>query len=107
MILHALRARKYSASNIAFGMGGSLLQQLDRDTQRFAFKCAAALRGGDWVDVSKQPVTDSGKTSKKGHLALVREGGAYATVRAPRKDDVLVPVFENGKVLRTYTLAGC
>jgi nicotinamide phosphoribosyltransferase len=103
-ILHALRARKYSASNIAFGMGGGLLQQLDRDTQRFAFKCAAALRGGEWVDVSKDPVTDTGKRSKKGHLALVHEGGVYATVRAPRKDDLLVPVYENGKILRTYTL---
>jgi nicotinamide phosphoribosyltransferase len=103
-ILDALRARRYSASNIAFGMGGGLLQQLNRDTQRFAFKCAAALRGGEWVDVSKDPVTDTGKRSKKGHLALVHEGGAYATVRAPRKDDLLVPVYENGRLLRTYTL---
>jgi nicotinamide phosphoribosyltransferase len=103
-ILHALRGRKFSASNIAFGMGGGLLQQLDRDTQRFAFKCAAALRGGEWVDVSKDPVTDTGKRSKKGHLALVHEGGAYSTARAPRKDDLLVPVYENGRVLRTYTM---
>jgi nicotinamide phosphoribosyltransferase len=103
-ILHALRARKYSASNIAFGMGGGLLQQLDRDTQRFAFKCAAALRGGEWVDVSKDPATDTGKRSKKGHLALVREGGGHSTVRGPRKDDLLVTVYENGRVCRTYTL---
>jgi nicotinamide phosphoribosyltransferase len=103
-ILHALRGRKYSASNIGFGMGGGLLQQLDRDTQRFAFKCAAALRGGEWIDVSKEPATDTGKRSKKGHLALVREGGAHSTVRGPRKDDLLVPVYENGHVIRTYTL---
>jgi nicotinamide phosphoribosyltransferase len=103
-ILHALRGRKYSASNISFGMGGGLLQQLDRDTQRFAFKCAAALRGGEWIDVSKEPATDTGKRSKKGHLALVREGGAHSTVRGPRKDDLLVPVYENGEVIRTYTL---
>ena len=102
-ILYALGSRKYSASNIAFGMGGGLLQQLDRDTQRFAFKCAAALRDGAWVDVSKDPVTDKGKRSKKGHLALVHEGGAFSTVLAPRKDDLLVPVYENGQVLRTYT----
>jgi nicotinamide phosphoribosyltransferase len=103
-ILQALRARRYSASNLAFGMGGGLLQQLDRDTQRFAFKCAAALRGGEWVDVSKDPTTDTGKRSKKGHLALVHEGGAFGTVRAPRKDDMLTPVYENGRVLRRYTL---
>ena len=103
-ILYALRSRKYSASNIGFGMGGGLLQQLDRDTQRFAFKCAAALRGGEWIDVSKDPATDTGKRSKKGHLALVREGGAHSTVRGPRKDDLLVTVYEGGRVCRTYTL---
>jgi nicotinamide phosphoribosyltransferase len=103
-ILQALRARKYSASSVTFGMGGGLLQQLDRDTQRFAFKCAAALRGGEWIDVSKEPVTDTGKRSKKGHLALVYEGGSFGTVRAPRKDDLLTTVFENGRVLREYTL---
>jgi nicotinamide phosphoribosyltransferase len=103
-VLHALRSRRYSASNIGFGMGGGLLQQLDRDTQRFAFKCSAALRDGQWVDVSKSPATDMGKRSKTGHLALVHEGGIYSTARGPRKDDLLVPVYENGRVLRTYTL---
>ena len=103
-VLHALRSRRYSASNIGFGMGGGLLQQLDRDTQRFAFKCSAALRGGQWIDVSKSPATDMAKRSKKGHLALVHEGGAYSTARAPRKDDLLVPVYENGRVVRAYTL---
>jgi nicotinamide phosphoribosyltransferase len=103
-ILHAVKARGYSTSNIAFGMGGGLLQQLDRDTQRFAFKCAAALRDGAWVDVSKDPVTDKGKRSKMGHLALVHEGGVFSTTRAPRKDDLLVPVYEDGRILRNYTL---
>jgi nicotinamide phosphoribosyltransferase len=103
-VLHTLRTRRYSASNIGFGMGGGLLQQLDRDTQRFAFKCSAALRGDQWVDVSKSPATDMTKRSKTGHLALVLEGGAYATARGPRKDDLLVPVYEDGRVLRTYTL---
>ncbi|MGD0674922.1 MAG: nicotinate phosphoribosyltransferase [Polyangiaceae bacterium] len=103
-ILHAIVSRGYSASNIGFGIGGGLLQQVNRDTQRFAFKCAAALRGGEWIDVSKDPVTDSGKRSKKGHQALVRENGEHVTLRGPRNDDILVPVYENGRVLRTYTL---
>jgi len=103
-ILGAVTGAGYSASNIGFGMGGGLLQQLDRDTQKFAFKCAAALRGGEWIDVSKDPVTDSGKRSKKGHLALVRQAGTFATVRAPRADDLLVPVYEDGRVLKRYTL---
>jgi nicotinamide phosphoribosyltransferase len=103
-ILHALVSRDYSASNIAFGMGGGLLQQVNRDTLQFAFKCAAALRGDTWVDVAKEPATDKAKRSKKGHLALVTEQGAFTTVRGPRNDDNLVPVFEDGRVLLTYTL---
>jgi nicotinamide phosphoribosyltransferase len=103
-VLHEVLSRGYSASNIAFGMGGGLLQQVNRDTQRFAFKCAAALRGDEWVDVSKSPSTDAGKRSKKGHLALVHDGGVFSTVRGPRRDDLLVTVFEDGRVVRTYTL---
>jgi len=103
-ILQALKRRTYSASNIAFGMGGGLLQQVDRDTLKFAFKCAAARRNGQWIDVSKDPITDSGKRSKKGHLALVHDGGAFATVRGPREDDALIPVYENGRILRRFTL---
>jgi nicotinamide phosphoribosyltransferase len=103
-VLHTLVSRGYSATNLGFGMGGGLLQQVHRDTLRFAFKCSAARRGGEWVDVWKEPVTDTSKRSKRGHLALVREGGQWTTTRAPRNDDLLVPVFEDGRVLRTYTL---
>jgi nicotinamide phosphoribosyltransferase len=103
-ILHAVVSRGYSASNLTFGMGGGLLQQVHRDTLRFAFKCSAALKAGEWVDVLKDPVTDATKRSKAGHLALVRENGNLMTTRGPRNDDELVPVFENGRVLRTYTL---
>jgi nicotinamide phosphoribosyltransferase len=60
-ILGAFQAYGYSADNIAFGMGGALLQQVDRDTQKFAMKCSAAEINGKWVDVQKDPITDSGK----------------------------------------------
>ena len=40
-ILAAMEAAGYSASNIAFGSGGGLLQKVDRDTQKWAFKCCA------------------------------------------------------------------
>ena len=103
-ILHELLSHGYSASNLAFGMGGGGLQDMTRDTQKFAFKCASVLVDGTWRDVSKDPVTDPGKRSKMGHLALVHENGQYATVHAPRKDDLLVPVYEHGRVLKTYTL---
>ena len=65
-ILGALTADGWSADNIAFGQGGALLQQLNRDTCRFAMKCSSICVNGEWRDVYKDPVGDSGKKSKRG-----------------------------------------
>lgn len=103
-ILTVMKNNGFSASNIAFGMGGALLQKLDRDTQKFAFKCAEATVDGRSVKVFKDPVTDPGKRSKSGRLSLIREGNNYRTVEGGHKDDLLVPVYHNGQILKTYTL---
>ena len=50
-ILQRITGDGYAADNVAFGMGGALLQRLDRDTQKFALKCSAARVDGEWVDV--------------------------------------------------------
>lgn len=78
-----LLAGGYSADNLALGMGGGLLQMINRDTLQFAMKACAAEVNGEWVDVFKDPITDSGKRSKKGRLALVQyeKTGEYATLR--------------------------
>jgi nicotinamide phosphoribosyltransferase len=92
-----------SIDNLHFGMGGGLLQKLNRDTQRFAFKCSAAQIDGQWRDVYKDPVGHSGKASKRGRLVLhAYEDGSYETVK--RSDvaaqfDQLDTVFENGELL--------
>jgi nicotinamide phosphoribosyltransferase len=41
----------FSAENIAFGMGGGLLQQVNRDTMQWAMKCSAMQVEGLWRDV--------------------------------------------------------
>lgn len=110
-ILAVLKVNGYAAENVAFGMGGGLLQQIDRDTQRFAMKCSAVLVNGEWLDVFKDPITDPVKRSKRGRLALYRnlDTGAYKTQRedeaAPEGNwqSALVPVFEQGKLLREYS----
>jgi nicotinamide phosphoribosyltransferase len=80
-ILNALKQKGYSADNIAFGMGGGLLQKCDRDTQKFAIKCSAATINGRYTPVFKDPITDPGKVSKKGFLDLVRDiKGNFETV---------------------------
>lgn len=107
-ILEAAVAAGYSASNVAFGMGGALLQQVNRDTQKFAFKCSSANVDGKEVEVFKDPVTDHGKRSKKGRLDLVMrlEKGkqTLTTVQGEAFGSLLKPVFENGKILREFTL---
>lgn len=102
-ILEAIEAKGLSADNIAFGMGGALLQKVDRDTLRFAMKTSAAKVDGVWHDVFKNPVTDTGKKSKKGRLGLIKnEQGQYKTLRREdleRYSNQLRPVFKNGELL--------
>ncbi|MEO1574637.1 MAG: nicotinate phosphoribosyltransferase [Pseudomonadota bacterium] len=105
-ILEAMASKGLSADNVAFGMGGELLQRVDRDTQRFAMKASAIEVDGRWRDVYKAPVTDSGKASKRGRLALVRDP-KWRTVRAEtlgERDNVLRPVYRDGELLVDDTL---
>ena len=106
-------AMGWSADNIAFGMGGALLQIVDRDTQRFAMKASAACINGEWRDVVKDPVTDSGKKSKAGRVTLWQSGGELVSgVTPPRGwfdkavgefSDVLETVYLNGKLIKEIT----
>ena len=104
-ILHDVTHAGFSATNIAFGMGGALLQHCNRDTQKFAYKCSSIIVDGEERDVFKDPVTDPGKRSKAGRLDLIKHSNRYETVRLPHnQNSQLVPVFENGEILQTYTL---
>ena len=104
--LEGLKQNGFSADNIAFGMGGALLQRLDRDTQKFAMKASAIKTNGVWIDVFKDPVTDPGKRSKKGRLTLIKDLHGVRTVtlkEAQGKEKLLHLVFEDGKVLKDWT----
>jgi nicotinamide phosphoribosyltransferase len=109
MILGSFAAYGWSADNIAFGMGGALLQIVDRDTQKFAMKCSSALINGTWVDVQKDPITDSGKKSKAGRVTLWESGGEFVssvtrpthwTDRGTAWAEALVEVYRDGKLTR-------
>lgn len=66
-LLDTASAHGWAAENWVFGMGGGLMQRgLDRDTQRFAFKCSEATINGQNVPVFKRPATDPTKNSKQG-----------------------------------------
>jgi nicotinamide phosphoribosyltransferase len=106
-ILNELKFRKISSDNIIFGMGGALLQHLNRDTLRFAMKVNAVSSDGiNWRDVYKNPVTDPKKRSKSGRLALIKENEIYKTIRADElgnKTNWLNLVFKDGKILRKFS----
>ena len=125
-ILGAFMAMGWSADNIAFGMGGALLQQVDRDTQKFAMKCSAMSRDvwvedGDlgsgwkteWFDVVKDPITDPGKKSKAGRVTLWQSGREYfSSVDKPKTwtdygvgdaTEVLEEVYRDGKLVKEIT----
>ncbi|HEY2023637.1 nicotinate phosphoribosyltransferase [Paraburkholderia sp.] len=116
-ILAAMDEAGFAADNIVFGMGGALLQQINRDTQRFAMKCSAIRIGDAWHDVAKDPVTDHAKRSMKGRLTLLRHRrtGEYRTATLPLAwdeqtaagewDDALITVFDSGRLLADLSLA--
>jgi nicotinamide phosphoribosyltransferase len=103
-ILASMKAKGLSTENIAFGMGGALLQKVNRDSQRFAMKASAICINGQWQDIYKDPVTDPGKRSKAGRLALIEEQGSLTTVRQEEAADrnQLVEVFRNGELLQEW-----
>lgn len=100
-ILISAKAKGYSATNIAFGMGGGLLQKdFDRDTQKFAFKCCWAKVDGKEIEVYKDPITDQGKQSKKGILDLELFGDRQVrTVNGRSNNSLMKVVYENGELL--------
>jgi len=102
-LIERLIEEGFAIDNIAFGMGGGLLQQVNRDTLRFAMK-ANAMRdaAGVWHDVAKAPITDPGKASKSGRQAVVLDSGRMVARRMEHvreADDLLRPVWRNGTLL--------
>jgi nicotinamide phosphoribosyltransferase len=124
-ILDMMVEEGFSVENIAFGMGGALLQKVDRDTQKFAFKCSHIVINGEEVDVRKNPIeidengnrVPSFKQSKAGRLKLMKkklkdmtpeeqeEFFEYFTQEHSQDEtgDELVTVFENGYLLKEWT----
>ncbi len=86
-ILSTIVNAGWSADNIGFGMGGGSIQQVNRDTYKYAMKMSSINIDNKWQDVYKQPADAAWKTSKKG-----------------RFDKLNLPtVWKDGNFLREYT----
>lgn len=107
-ILRVALEAGYSATNVIFGMGGALLQQLNRDTQKFAMKLSQVTINGEEIPVYKDPVTDHAKKSKAGRLDLIMKQDGYETIAVNgnhrAEQSVMRTVFENGELLVDDTL---
>lgn len=104
-IIDAALKAGYSACNIAYGMGGGLLQKVNRDTMSFATKLSfiKTAEGKD-RDVMKKPKTDMTKASFPGALYVKRVNGvptvfpkAHGQV-IPEEENLLKVVYDCGPV---------
>lgn len=112
-VLDMMVEEGFSVENIAFGMGGALLQKVDRDTQKFAFKCSSITINGEEIDIRKNPIeinekgerVASFKKSKAGRLKLVHSNGNWETVEHSHDEigDELVEVFLDGYSKKEWT----
>eukprot|EP00325_Prymnesiales_sp_UTEX-LB-985_P022999 CAMPEP_0174719746 /NCGR_PEP_ID=MMETSP1094-20130205/31868_1 /TAXON_ID=156173 /ORGANISM="Chrysochromulina brevifilum, Strain UTEX LB 985" /LENGTH=479 /DNA_ID=CAMNT_0015920105 /DNA_START=54 /DNA_END=1493 /DNA_ORIENTATION=- len=106
-ILEATKAKGFAAENLVFGSGGALLQKLNRDTQKCAFKCSEVTDDqGKTTKVYKDPITDPGKRSKMGKLTVEMENGKIVTKTEGTGDpakDIMVEVFRNGRLMKEWS----
>lgn len=104
-ILDAMIGAGLSIDNIAFGMGGGLLQHCNRDTFAFAMKCSQLKVNDEWRDVYKRPV-EGGKSSKAGRLVLLKNDfGEFRTERQSKENhekNCLEAVYYNGAICAEY-----
>ncbi len=97
----------WAAENLVFGMGGGLLQKVNRDDLSFAYKASWAIVNREEREFSKAPVTDAGKQSKSGRFSVYRtiEGTYITATEDAALDDLLEPVFVDGQLLKYQSFA--
>ena len=109
-ICAGLAAKGFVPKNL-FGIGSYTYQFNTRDTFGFAMKATAGVVDGELREIYKDPATDNGtKRSARGLLAVTRSASGELVLhdRASWSDvasSALEPVFRNGEVMRTETLA--
>lgn len=113
-ILESMTEMGFAAENFVFGSGTDLVNNQNRDTNKFAIKCSSITiktcddTGVDYmdIDVFKDPITDPGKASKKGRVTTWFNTETKEYIQGLRGVqpnmhcvDVVVPIFRNGQLL--------
>jgi nicotinamide phosphoribosyltransferase len=103
-ILDSALAAGYSASNLIFGMGGGLLQKVNRDTMSFATKLSfIRTADGKSRDIMKKPKSDPNKISLPGVLKVKKVNGVptvfpAASTQEKDPENLLQVVWDSGTV---------
>ncbi|KAJ2124856.1 hypothetical protein IW147_001461 [Coemansia sp. RSA 720] len=104
-ILDAVVDAGFSAECVGFGMGGGLLQKLDRDMMGMAVKLSSiTYEDGETRDIMKFPKQGSAKVSLPGkfsvHADAAQNGApvAFRSSHAPSDPDLLELVYDCGPV---------
>lgn len=92
-ILDALVKNGWSVENVVFGMGGALLQKVNRDSLKYAMKASQITVEGKNYDIFKNPVTDKGKKSKSGRFAVSSDFKVMQEDEMLSKDNILQTVY--------------
>ncbi|RKP04650.1 nicotinamide phosphoribosyltransferase [Thamnocephalis sphaerospora] len=96
-ILDAVREAGFAANNVAFGMGGGLLQRVNRDTMSFATKLSQIThKDGTTRAMMKTPKSDTDKISLPGEFYVLRDTDERIVVY-PKQSDETTP---EGNLLR-------
>lgn len=126
-ICRRLEAKGFASTNVVFGIGSFTYQFNTRDTFGFAMKATYVekivgynnLVGGmsrtaitEGFDIFKDPVTDNGlKKSAKGLLKVIKNTSGELIVKdgitwveLEQEDNLLVPVFKDGKFYNETSL---
>lgn len=101
-IIDAVHKEGYSLESVAFGMGGGLLQKVNRDTLSYACKLSHVVYAdGRAVDIMKAPRDDKGKESLPGVLAVKRVDGvptAFPADEVSPQENMLRVIYDKGPV---------
>lgn len=114
-ICERLKAKGFASVNVVYGIGSYTYQYNTRDTLGFAMKSTSVTINGEERAIFKDPVTDDGvKKSAVGRVAVHKNNSTgaleiYDNGRAAdsntHSENLLTPLFENGKLLKEITLA--
>lgn len=115
-ICRRLESKGFASSNVVLGIGSYTYNMNTRDTFGFALKTTYGVVNGKELLLYKDPITDDGtKKSQKGMVVVYKnvDGSISFTdchdkVNKQRNqemgNDLLKPVFEDGKLLVDWTL---